>query len=460
MSPPRILFVEDDDSLRKVLTRELADAGFDVKSFASAEGVVEAVRRQSPDALLLDLRLPGIDGLELLERVRAVDDGCQVVVFTGHGAVPEAVEAMRRGAHDFLTKPVRLDVLEQTLRRAVEKRGLLEGNVRLRRALEASAGTSGLLGASAAMDRLRHEITRVAASSSAVLVQGENGTGKELVARAIHAHSPRAEQPFVVVNCGAVPAALVESELFGHEKGAFTGADRRRIGLFEAAHEGTLFLDEIGELPKAVQPTLLRALQFGEIRPVGSDRTRVVDVRIVAATNRKLQEMVGKGDFREDLYYRVATLVIEVPPLRERREDVRALAATFLARCAARTGRALAFDETALRRLEEHDWPGNVRELENAAERLCVMADGERITAELVEQHVLRRGGTAGQLPTLDLDELEKRAVVAALARHGGDKKAAALTLGIALKTLYNKLDRYGLRPAAPSGADRPTDEA
>ncbi|MCY2959196.1 MAG: sigma-54 dependent transcriptional regulator [Planctomycetota bacterium] len=460
MKAPRILFVEDDESLRKVLTRELTDAGFDVKSFASAEGVVDAVRQQAPDAMLLDLRLPGVDGLELLARVRAIDESCQVVVFTGHGAVPEAVEAMRRGAHDFLTKPVRLEVLEQTLRRAVEKRSLLEDNARLRRVLEPSAGAGGLIGDGAAMKRLRHEIERVAASGSAVLIQGENGTGKELVARSLHAQSPRSKEPFVVINCGAVPSTLVESELFGHEKGAFTGADRRRIGLFEAAHQGTLFLDEIGELPKAVQPTLLRALQFGEIRPVGSDRTRRVDVRVIAATNRKLTEMVAKGEFREDLYYRVATLVIEVPPLRERRDDVRALANLFLARCGARTGRRFEIEDTALRGLEQYDWPGNVRELENAAERMCVMADGERITAELVERYVLRKDVASADLPTLELDALEKRAVIAALARYRGDKKAAALALGIALKTLYNKLDRFGLRPASPIDVERGPEEA
>ena len=459
MTRPRIFFVDDDESLRRVLTRELTDVGFDVKSFASAEGVVEAVREKPPDACLLDLRLPGIDGLELLARVRAVDEGCPVVVFTGHGAVPEAVEAMRRGAHDFLTKPVRLDVLEQALRRAVERRRLLDANARLRRALEPSVGTSGLLGQSEAMKQLRREIIRAAPTSSTVLVQGESGTGKELVARELHARSPRAHQPFIVVNCGGVPASIVESELFGHEKGSFTGADRRRIGLFEAAHEGTLFLDELGELPRAVQPTLLRALQFGEIRPVGSERTRTVDVRVIAATNRRLQDMVRKGEFREDLYYRVATLVLDVPPLRERREDVRVLVTEFLARGAARAGRTLAIEEDALRLLEGYGWPGNVRELENASERLCVMADDEGITAELVERYVLPKDGPSGVLPTLDLEVLERLAVVAALERHRGDKKAAALALGIAFKTLYNKLDRFGLRPPPGSDAEGAAEE-
>jgi DNA-binding NtrC family response regulator len=444
---PRIFFVDDDETLRKVLGRELGEAGFEVRAFASAEGVVEAVREEPPDALLLDLRLPGIDGLELLRRIRAVDEGAQVVVLTGHGAVPEAVEAMRQGAHDFLAKPVRLDVIEQVLRRAIERRALIEDNARLRRVVERDFGRSGMLGQGPAMKRLRHEIERVARSDSHVLIQGENGTGKELVARNVHALSQRAAQPFVVVNCGAVPATLVESELFGHEKGSFTGADKRRIGLFEAAHGGTLFLDEIGELPKSVQPVLLRALQFGEIRPVGSDRTRKVDVRVLAATNRDLFERIREGGFREDLYYRVAPLVLEVPPLRARREDIRELARAFVACSSARIGRRMELDEAALRRLDEHDWPGNVRELENAAERLCVMADGERIGPDLVERYVFRKTASKGDLPTLNVDELERLAIIAALERHGGDKKAASATLGIALKTLYNKLDRYGLRP-------------
>jgi DNA-binding NtrC family response regulator len=303
-----------------------------------------------------------------------------------------------------------------------------------------------LLGDSRSMQALRRAIERVAASDASLLIQGENGTGKELVARSVHELGRRAEQPFVVVNCGGIPEALFESELFGHERGAFTGADRRRVGLFEAAHGGTLFLDELGELPATVQPALLRALQFGEVRPVGGERVRTVDARVLAATNRNLLEMVEQGAFREDLYYRIATLQIDVPPLRERLGDIRLLATTFLARSAARLGRRITFEEAALQRLAEHLWPGNVRELENAAERLAVMVEGAVIDAELVERHVLVRRPTRGELPSLRLEELEKLAIVAALRRHGGDKKAAAAELGIAFKTLYNKLDRYGLR--------------
>lgn len=443
---PRIVLVDDDDSLRRVLSLELAESGFDVRAFADASGVVESVRIEPPDALLMDLRLPGTSGLDLLAQVRSVDERAQVVVLTGHGAVPEAVEAMRRGAHDFLAKPVRLDVLEQVLRRAVERRALLEGNERLRRVVEHDSSPGQLLGSGPAMARLREELVRVARSDSHVLVLGENGTGKELVVRELHARSARASEPLVVLNCGAVPSNLVESELFGHEKGAFTGADRRRVGLFEAAHGGTLMLDEIGELPKSVQPVLLRALQFGEIRPVGSDRARRVDVRVVSATHRDLRERVRAGDFREDLFYRIAPLVLEVPALRERREDIPELARAFVARSASRLGRKLELEAGALESLQRHDWPGNVRELENAAERLCVMADGTSIRADLVQRHVLRTADASGAMPTLNLEELERRAVIEALARHGGDKRAAAAELGVALKTLYNKIERYGLR--------------
>jgi DNA-binding NtrC family response regulator len=443
---PRVFLVDDDDSLRRVLTLELSDVGFDVRAFATAEGVVEELRKSPPEALLVDLRLPGVSRMDLLSQVRSVDESAQVVVFTGHGAVPEAVEAMRRGAHDFLTKPVRLDVLEQVLRRAIERRALLEGNERLRRVVEHDGAPGKLLGTSLAMERLRGELGRVAQSDSHVLIVGENGTGKELVARELHARSRRAGEPLVVVNCGAIPSTLFESELFGHEKGAFTGADRRRIGLFEAAHGGTLVLDEVGELPKHVQPVLLRALQFGEIRPVGSDRVRRVDVRVLSATHRDLRERIKTGEFREDLFYRIAPLFLEVPALRERREDVPELARSFVARSAARLGRALELDAEALELLRRHDWPGNVRELENAAERLSVMAEGGRIGADAVRRYVLRGADGAAAMPTLNLEELERRAVAEALLRHSGDKRAAAGELGIALKTLYNKVERYGLR--------------
>ncbi len=443
----RVLLVDDDEVLRKVVSRELADRGFEVESFSGAPGVLEAIEREPPRAILLDLRLPGVEGMQLLASIRALDPDPQIVVFTGHGSIEQAVEAMRLGAHDFLTKPVRLDVLEQSLRRACETFALRVENRRLRRVATAERRPAAILGRSRAIAELLDTISRVAKSSSNVLVQGENGTGKELVARAIHAASPRADEPFVVANCAALPEALVESELFGHEKGSFTGADKKRIGLFEASHGGTLFLDELGELPRPVQAALLRAMQFGEVRPVGGDRVRFVDVRVISATNRKLLQLVEEGAFREDLYYRAATLHVDVPPLRARAEDVPELARAFVQRAAARLGRAIELSDEAIERLSRHSWPGNVRELENAAERLCVMAEGPAISAELVERFVLQNARASGELPSLHLDTLESIAIEAALKRHGGDKRAAAADLGIALKTLYNKLER--LHPKA-----------
>ncbi|MCK6446535.1 MAG: sigma-54 dependent transcriptional regulator [Planctomycetes bacterium] len=442
MKKLKVHFVEDDATLRTVLARELGELGFEVTASARAEGVLDAARAAPPDAFLIDLKLPGKSGLELLRELLAADPHTQVVMLTGHGAVPEAVQAMRLGAHDFLTKPARLDVLEQVLRRAAEKRGLALENRRLRRVLDGQGGAPELVGSSPPMQELRRVIERVAKSDVSLVVQGESGTGKEVVARNVHALGARAAAPFVVVNCGAIPASLFESELFGHERGAFTGAEQRRMGLFEAADGGTLFLDEIGELPRTVQPALLRALQFGEVRSVGAESVRRVDVRVIAATNRDLRELVRNGEFREDLYYRIAALDVTVPPLRARRADIRALAVNYLAR----SGHVVAIDEAAFDALERYDWPGNVRELENTLERLCLLVDDARIDGETVSKQLARNEEASGPLPTLDLHVLERIAVVEALAAFKGDKREAAKALGVSLKTLYNQIDRHGLR--------------
>jgi DNA-binding NtrC family response regulator len=442
----RVLLVEDDATLRGVLARELADVGFEVKACASAEEALEAAPPFGPGVALVDLKLPGRSGLDLLGDLAAALPEIQVVMLTGHGGVPEAVEAMRRGACDFLTKPTRLDVLEQVLRRAAERNELLAENARLRRAAASHDDPDAMLGESAAMRELRALAERIGPTSAPVLVLGEHGAGKELLARALHRMSPRRDQPWVVVNCGALPADLVESELFGHEKGSFTGADRRSVGLVEAAHRGTLFLDEIGDLPLAVQPVMLRTLQFGEVRPVGSTRTRTVDVRVIAATNRDLARDVREGRFREDLFFRLAAFQLSVPPLRARGADIRLLAARFLAQACARTGTVRRLDDDAIRALEAHAWPGNVRELENAMMRLAVLAPGEAVTAGDVRQLAI---GTVSPgrpaLPTLQVDELERLAVLAAIERHPGDKSAAAAALGVTVRTLYNKLKQYGL---------------
>jgi two-component system response regulator HydG len=444
MSARKVLFVDDDPTLREVLKRELEGFGYEVRSFSAPLEALEAVAHEPVDLALIDLRLPEIDGLELLRRLRALDEALPIVMLTGHGAVREAVAAIRQGAHDFLTKPVSLDELERTLERAARQRELLEENRRLRRLAGADAIDAEILGDSEATVRLRELIARVAPGDAAVLVQGESGTGKELVARAIHALSPRATRPFVVVHCGAIPDNLIESELFGHERGAFTGAERRRSGLFEAAHGGTLLLDELGELPLAVQPVLLRAIQFGEVRPVGGNRVQTVDVRVVAATHRDLEEEVAAKRFREDLFYRLSTLVVEVPPLRARGADVRTLTTVFLRRETQKLGRDLAPDPAALAALQAHDWPGNVRELENAVTRLATLCTGPTITADDVARLVTQRRRTSNDpLPTLDLEELERLAVLAALAKHQGNKRATAAELGVSPKTLYSKLAKY-----------------
>jgi len=440
-TPIRVIFVEDDPTLGKVLSKELASSGFEVRLFRTAEGVADCARETQPHVALVDLKLPGRSGLELLRELRDLYPDLQVVMLTGHGGVPEAVEAMRAGAYDFLTKPTRLDSLEQVLRRAAEKSDLLLQNELLRRAVASSDDPWRILGSSRASDEIRRLIARIGPAEATVLIQGENGTGKELIARNLHRQSARRDEPCIVVNCAAIPGEIVESELFGHERGAFTGADRKRTGLFEAAHKGTLILDEVGELPLAIQPSLLRALQFGEIRSVGSVQTKKVDVRVVAVTNRDLPAEVRDGRFREDLFYRLSTLQITAPPLRARPEDVAELATSFIAMAGNRSGRRLVFDEPALRALRDHSWPGNVRELENAVTRLSVLVSGDVITAQDVEQYALRPA-SAGRpgLPTLNLEELEAIAIAAALEKHKGDKPEAARELGIALRTLYNKL--------------------
>ena len=445
MKGRRVLFVDDDHALREVLKRELEDFGLDVSAFGEPLAALEHVARTPVDVALIDLRLPGLDGLELLQRLRAIDEALPVVMLTGHGAVREAVEAMRRGAHDFLTKPVSLEALERILTRAIAQRDLLQENRRLRRLTDTDEGEARILGDSEPIRALRELIERVAPSAASVLVLGESGTGKELVARAIHARSPRAARPFVVVHCGAIPENLVESELFGHERGAFTGAFATRRGLLETSAGGTCFLDEIAELTPPLQAKLLRALQERAVRRVGGNEAIPVDVRILAATNRDLHALVPTGEFRDDLYYRLNVVTIAVPPLRERGTDIPLLAQHFLEKFAAETGRSvkhLAPETLAL--LASYQWPGNVRELEHAIERAVALASSEALLPEDLPPHVRQEPAPAPRLPGtgMTLDEVKRWYIHKVLDETGGNKVRAAELLGINRRTLYRILER------------------
>ena len=436
----RILVVDDEENVRKVLSKELSHKGHHAEAVAGGAEALACLAGRAFDVLLTDLKMPGVDGLALLRKVRELDLGAEVVLLTGQGSIPSAVEAIRQGAFDYLTKPCSIDEIEAVCLRAGERSRLARENRALRQDL--ARGLNPLLGDCPPMALLRTRIAKVAAADAHVLILGESGTGKELVARAVHRESPRSGGPFVAINCAGLAPSLLESELFGHERGAFTGADRARAGLFETADGGTLFLDELADMPPPLQALLLRTLQFGEVRRLGADRPRLVDARILAATHRDLEAAVRSGTFREDLYYRMKALVLEVPPLRDRRVDIALLARHFLAR--AGRGR-LTLEAGALKVLEGHAWPGNVRELQNLMERLTIFCEGGAIReADVVAALQVRaRPGAAPAGATLI--EAEKLHIAGTLAAAGGSKPEAARRLGISLKTLYNKLKKHGL---------------
>jgi len=453
----RLLFVDDDDTFRSVLQRELEVMGYDVTSFAEGASAIAFLADNRVDVALLDLRLPGMDGLELLSRVKECAPQLPVVLLTGHGSFPDAVAAMRAGAFDFLGKPASLDELELALARAVEH-GKLRRNNQLLQDLISREVSSEILGESPVIHELRSKIARIAPGDANVLILGESGTGKELVARGIHNSSPRREAAFVVVNCAAIPAELFESELFGHARGAFTGAGHKRAGLVALAEGGTLFLDEVADLPKQLQPALLRAVQFGEYRPVGTDHVERADLRVIAATNRELAGEIEQGEFREDLYHRIATIDLHVPPLRERGDDVLVIADNLLAAHNLRVPAddAKTFGAGARDRLRAHEWTGNVRELENVLVRLVTLIDGPEIEGADVDRLLRPSQPSAvrlgGGLPALDLEVLERCAVIQALQLHSGNRTRAAAELGVAIKTLYNKIRHHEILAAEWGG--------
>jgi two-component system NtrC family response regulator len=409
---------------------------------------VAALEKNSYDCIIVDLDMPGLDGIGVIARCKEQSPETDAVVLTGKSSLETAIAALRHGAFDYLTKPCRLIEIESLLKRIAEKKQLKQRARALEHQVRRLEGTPRLIGSTPAMHKVRLLIEKVAPTSSTVLVLGETGTGKELVARSVHDLSSRADQPFVAVNCGGLPETLIESELFGHRKGAFTGADEHRVGLFEVAHGGTIFLDEIGELPKSMQPKLLRVLESGEIRRVGENKPVIVDVRVVCATHRNLPEMVAAEDFREDLMYRINTFEVTLPPLRERLDDLPELARHLLARHR-RTPRDTdaSIADDALAALAGHVWPGNVRELANVLEHAAILCDAGPIRPEHLPQRFDSRQlvGAARQKPgVMTLRELEMEAIHDALERTGGNKPKAADQLGISLKTLYNKLNQEG----------------
>ncbi len=448
----KVLIVDDEPGLRQSLGLLLSDAGYAVTAEQDGRRALERATAETFDLVLCDVRMPEMDGLTFLRNYRQRGGNALVIVMSAYGGEDAAIAAMKEGAYDYLPKPFRPDEVVLTLRKAEERERLRQEVVGLKAQLAAGPADRGLIVESAAMRQALALVTRVAEHNTTVLITGESGTGKEVVARAIHRASPRAAKAFVGINCAAIPEALLESELFGHVRGAFTGASADKTGLFEAANGGTILLDEIGELPLGLQAKLLRVLQENEIRRVGDQKTRRVDARVLAATARDLEAEVRAGRFREDLFYRIHVVVITLPPLREREDDIAPLARHFAARLAQRLGRPLALADDAIAWLTQQPWPGNVRELENAIERAAVL--NEKPLLEQKDFQIVpplrigeRGSGGEGSDGTLKsaVEDAERVAIIAALKATDGNRRAAAERLGVSLRTLFYKIDRYGI---------------
>ena len=452
MASLNILVIDDEPAVRQVLAAALTRTGYTVSSAADGEEAAARLAKGDIDVALCDIKMPGMDGLELLRRTRATQPDTAFIMVTAFASMDTAVEALRAGATDYIVKPVRNEDLRHRLQQIEAMRGLSDENKTLRRLVmgQREERFSFTSPAMVAVDRL---VTKVAPTDSTVLITGESGTGKGIVARMIHELSPRAEAPFIPVNCSAIPENLLESELFGHTKGAFTSADRARKGLFLQADQGTLFLDEIGELPLLMQTKLLHVIEDKQVRPIGGEQVRTVNARIIAATNRNLTEMIRNGQFREDLYFRISVFHIDVPPLRERRHDIGPLV-RFLLRRVTANGKnpPLDIDPEAMELLVNYAWPGNVRELENGLHRAQILADGARITLADLPGEITRLDRPAAGIGALDLSEsplreqmrrMEAGIVLRAIEEAGGDRRLAAQRLGIGLSSLYRKLEEY-----------------
>ncbi len=435
-----ILVVDDDEGFRTYVTLILEKAGYTVTQAGDGEIAVQLLEKESFELVITDLSMPRIDGLELVRRLTATQPEVQIVVFTAHGSIETAVEAMKLGAFDFVEKPLRgPEQMSLLVERALERRRLLSLQEYTDRQSDNRAPQLGY--GAASMQNVVRAVEKVSPTDATVLLLGESGTGKEVVARSIHQNSRRANAPFVVVNCAALPTNLVESELFGHEKGAFTGATARRRGRIELAEGGTFFLDEVGELAPEVQAKFLRVLEDGTFEHVGGQRTIKADVRWIAATNRDLREMIGSGHFREDLYQRLSLFPLQLPPLRERRSDIIPLAEHLLQRIGLRTSRPMTLHGSAAEALERHLWKGNIRELSNVLERACIMADGAELHAD--DLFLETAESTAPMLGVTARREHEREQLIAALAEAQGNRRRAAEILGIGERTLYDRMKRY-----------------
>ncbi|SEF98452.1 two-component system, NtrC family, response regulator HydG [Bryocella elongata] len=464
--PVHVLIVDDDQPVRSACAEIAASLGFIVHTADSVQTGRAVLAHHPIDIILLDLKLPGGSGLTLLEEVRAKQPDVIVIVMTAFATVSSAVEAMRTGATDYLTKPFTLEEVSTVLERSSQRRVFDVESRNLREKLRTDSGMGGIVGHSPVMEKLYRILSKVSTTSHPVLILGESGVGKELIARSIHQNGPNASKPFIPVDCGSLVPTLIESELFGYVKGAFTGANRSKTGLLAAAEGGTVFLDEIGELPLDLQAKLLRALQEKEVRPVGATQAVPIQARILAATNRDLLAMVETGRFRKDLYFRLNVVTLRIPPLRERRADIPLLAAHILDNLQRQTGTAFTFSDDALRMIVEYDWPGNVRELENAIERACALSSGPVLhLADFptqVQYHnahatnptdTMALSAAPEEIPlgsiapqaVLSIAELEKQAILNTIRQLKGDKLMAAKLLGIGKTTLYRKLKEYGL---------------
>ena len=439
----KFLIVEDEQSIRRLCTTIGASLGLACLEADSAEAALQQIEANAPELIVTDLKLPALSGTDLLREARKLLPSSEIAIMTGHGSIESAVDAMKLGAYDYIEKPFRVEKLRMLLQRMAEKVRLVHENKFLRDRVDTEAQLDGIVGSSAKIQDVLRMVARLKDNRTPVLIAGESGTGKELVARAIHFRGPLAQCPFIAVDCGSLVPTLMESELFGHEKGSFTGALKNKAGLFQAANGGTIFLDEIGELPLEMQAKLLRVLQEKEVRPVGSNERIPLDVRVIAATNRDLEAAYRAGTFRKDLYFRLNVVTVHLPSLRERRSDIPLLAHYFLKRYNERYRLETKLTESGLKAMEEYSWPGNIRQLQHMMERLTILAPGGRIDATAVRQAIEQMDSREGASESLADTETEQ--IRRVLAATNGNKSRAAKILGIERKTLYRKLERMGL---------------